>query len=86
MTQLNLMNITSYYDLDVYQQQKVLLMVSKPKNFFVAYFNALPQARTCAECFNKINELHHEIWGEYMYSDWKSFSKVYKRYLDKRRK
>ena len=79
---INLIILDSYFDLDFEQRAKVVVAVSKPKNFFDSFFNNLPNARTRIECFNKINDLHFEIYGYEMYSSYRSFSQMYKRYVN----
>lgn len=83
---LNLIQIDSYYDLDFQMRNKLILSISKPQNFFKTYFNNLKNSRTCVECFTKLNDLHFEIYGTYMYSSFDSFSKVYSRYIKKQTK
>lgn len=78
--QLNLLKVTSYYDLDFTQRNQVLLAISKPSAFFTTFYNQLPFARTNIECFNKLNDLHFDIWGQYMYSSYNSFQIVYKKH------
>lgn len=86
MAKLNLMQVQSYYDLSMIEREKVVIAVSKPKNFFNTFFNQLPDARNMVECFNKLNDLHYEIYTEYMYSTYASFQIVYSRHIKKTRK
>jgi hypothetical protein len=81
MNQLNLMKIESYHDLDFMQREKVILALSKSETFFKTFFNHLPYARTKTECFNHLNNLHLDIYGIYMYSDYNTFQTVYSKFL-----
>lgn len=78
---LNFQEISSYLDLDFTERNKVIIAISKPKNFFNTYFINLKNFNTRIECFNKLNDLHYEIYGFQMYSSWHSFNNVYSRYL-----
>ena len=78
---LNLIELESYYDLTFEQREKVIISISKPNKFFETYFNNLKNSRTCIECFNKLNDLHFEIYGSQMYSSFQSFSRVYSRHV-----
>jgi len=43
------------------------------KGFYSFYFNHLSKFNTQIECFQHINELHNQIFGEYRYSSYNSF-------------
>lgn len=86
MANLNLMQIESYYDLSMIEREKVVIAISKPKNFFNTFFNQLPNAKTMVECFNKLNDLHYDIYSEYMYSTYTSFMTVYGKHYKKTKK
>lgn len=79
----NLIQLESIFDLDFQERAEVIIAISKPKNFFKTYFKNLPYARTNLECFNKLNELHFEVYGEYMYSSYESFKVVCNRHYFK---
>lgn len=82
----NLMIITSYYNLTYAEREQVLLAISKPSAFFKTFFNNLPYAKTKTECFNQLNDLHFDIYAEYMYTDYRSFQIVYSRFTKNNRK
>ena len=86
MSSINIMTIDSYYDLTFEERNKLLVSISKPKNFFKTYFNNLKNSRTNIECFNKLNDMHFEIYASYMYSSFDSFSRVYGRYVKRKTK
>lgn len=80
-TTINLMSVSSYHSLTLIERQQVLLAISKPSTFFISFYNHLPHANSCIECFNQLNDLHFDIWGQYMYSSYNSFQTVYSKYL-----
>lgn len=86
MTNQNIFEIQSYYDLPFNEREKLLIAISKPKSFFNTFFNNLKNARNRIECFNKINDLHVEVYGYEMYSSYQSFIITYRKYLNKKKK
>lgn len=52
-----------------------------PLGFYRYYFNELPFQKTNTECFNHVNEIYFELFGEYRYEDYDSFRKQYNRHL-----
>lgn len=80
----NLMTV-NLTDLTAIEKYKLSVMLAKPKTFFETYFNNLPNARTCVECFNQLNDLHFEIFGEYMYTSMQSFLNQYTRNIKNRK-
>lgn len=53
--------------------------------FIKLYFDYLPKVKTNVEAFDKVNDLHHELFGEYRYSDIKSFKYALRYYKNKGR-
>ncbi len=45
--------------------------------FYNYYFNDLKYHRNQTECFNHINDLYFDIYGEYRYESYQSFSNQY---------
>ena len=82
----NYLKIQSYHNLTFKEKAEVIVSISKPENFYLTFFNNLPHARTRVECFNHLNDLHFDIYGFYMYSDYASFNNCYSRHLKNRRK
>lgn len=83
---MNYIEIDSYFKLSHEQRVDAIIALSKPQAFFITFFNNLANANSKIECFNKLNELHFEIYQEYMYSDYNSFRVVFTRYLNKKPK
>lgn len=73
-------------DLDIYQKFELSKILSVNHSFFKAYFNNLPFAKTQAECFNKLNDLHFEIFGIDKYSSYNSFRHKRNEYVENRLK
>jgi hypothetical protein len=85
MSQKNLIEIVSYYDLSFVERNKLIIQLSKPKSFFQTFFDNLKNTNTRIECFNKLNNLHQEIYGFEMYSSYESFITVYGRHIKNRK-
>lgn len=62
------------------QQNQLLKQLGTTVGFYQYYFNQLKHHKTNVECFNAVNELHFDLFGEYRYSSWATFvqSKFYK--------
>jgi len=82
----NYLKIESFHDLSFKEKAEVIVSISKPETFFMTFFENLPNARTQVECFNHLNDLHFDIYGFYMYSEYNSFRNTYQKYLKNRRK
>ena len=54
-------------------QNKLMRQLATSTGFYEYYFKQLKYHRTNIECFNKVNEAYFEIFGEYRYSDYRSF-------------
>lgn len=52
-----------------------------PHGFYKYYFDDLPYHPTNIECFNHVNQLYFDLYGEYRYSDYTSFRIQYNRHL-----
>jgi len=63
----------SFKSLSTSKQLDLAIQLGTVKGFYMYYFDQLPNFDTKTECFNKINELHHSIFNEYKYSEYKSF-------------
>lgn len=54
-----------------------------PLGFYRYYFNDLEYHRTQTDCFNHVNELYFDLYGEYRYDSYDTFRKCYNRALTK---
>lgn len=68
---------------ELQKKTKLLKQLGTAQGFYQHYFNELKNHRTNLECFNSINDLHFDLFGEYRYSSWHTFcqSKFYKNKL-----
>jgi hypothetical protein len=60
---------------------KILKKLGTAEGFYQYFFEQLPKHRTNLECFNHVNDLHLDLFGEYRYSSWHSFRQT-KHYLN----
>lgn len=77
----DLHNIKDIHELDQPLQYKLSLKLGgrTPLGFYRYYFNNLEYHRTQTDCFNHVNELYHQLFGEYRYESYKSFRRTYDR-------
>ncbi|SHG27952.1 hypothetical protein [Flavobacterium johnsoniae] len=56
-------------------EKKIELMqnLSTSAKFYAYYFSKLSDFRSNSDCFNHVNDLYHELFGEFRYSDYASF-------------
>ena len=73
------LHVASTTDLDVYQKNQLFKTLGgkSPDGFYIYYFNELPFHRNQNECFNHVNNLYLELFGEYRYSSYDSFRRKY---------
>ena len=66
-------------------QVEMMRKLYTPKGFIDYYFEQLklPDYKTNIECFNAINDIHYELFGEYKYSSYHSFRSQLSRHLKK---
>lgn len=58
------------------KENKLLRTLGTRQGFFNYYFEMLPQCRTNVECFNHVNDLHLDLFGEYRYETYNSFRQL----------
>lgn len=54
-------------------REKMYKKLGTRQGFFQYYFEQLPKHRTNVECFNQVNDLYMDLFGEERYSDFNSF-------------
>ncbi|WP_435624484.1 hypothetical protein [Flagellimonas sp.] len=59
------------------EQVKLMRRLATRLGFFQYYFENLKEHRTQVECFIYVNEKYFDLFGEYRYSDYDSFRKLY---------
>lgn len=57
------------------QQTEMMRKIHNPQGFYDYYFAQLPLHRTNVECFNAVNDLYFELFGDYKYSSYNSFQR-----------
>lgn len=70
-------------DLDAYQKFQLSRVLGgrSALGFYQYYFNDLKHHPTQIECFNHVNDLYFDIYGEYRYESYQSFSNQYKKHF-----
>lgn len=65
---------------ELQKQNQLLKQLGTTIGFYEYYVENIPSYRTYIECFNAVNDLYFDLFGEYRYSCWHSFkqSKFYK--------
>lgn len=73
---------------ELQQQNELMRSLGTREGFFKIYFKELgkqknghPMHRTNCECFNYVNRLHFDLFGEERFSGYHSFINAYKHYL-----
>lgn len=62
------------YQKKLLQQQFILAQqIGTVKGFYIYYFDTLPNFKTQKQCFDNVNELFVQIFGEEKYTDYNSF-------------
>jgi hypothetical protein len=61
-------------------QNKLMRQLATTNGFFQYYFSQLKYHRTNIECFNAVNDLYLDFFGEERYSSYKSFQVLQSRY------
>lgn len=61
-------------------QNHLLKSLGTAIGFYKFFFDNLPNHKTYIECFNYVNDLHFDLFGEYRYSCFDSFkqNRLYK--------
>jgi len=54
-------------------QVELMRSLSTTPKFFVYYFSKLSEFGSNKACFDSVNELYFDLFGEYKYSDYASF-------------
>jgi hypothetical protein len=65
------------------QDQEIKLIKNlggrSPFGFYAYYFNELPYHKTNKDAFDHVNSIYFDLFGEYRYSSFDVFRKVYAR-------
>lgn len=55
------------------QENKLMKKIATTQGFYQYFFSQLKNHRTANECFNNVNDIYFDFFGEYKYSSWFSF-------------
>lgn len=55
------------------KEKQLMRQLVKPDGFFDYYFKQLKHYTTNIDCFNAVNDMYFDFFGEYRYSSYKSF-------------
>lgn len=65
------------------KENEIIRKIATASGFYEYYFKQLKHYKTEIECFNAINELYHNYFGEFKYSSYDSFRKIKNKNLKK---
>ena len=65
------------------KEAEIMKQIATPRGFYGYYFNSLANFKTNLDCFNHVNELYFQFFGEYKYSGYDSFKQNQKKHLKK---
>ncbi|MAM27436.1 MAG: hypothetical protein CMC13_00280 [Flavobacteriaceae bacterium] len=72
------------------QKVEIAIKLRSAADFFATYYEYLPKFKMQKDCFNYLNEIHLEVFGEEKYSNYGSFRVIMhrdgKKYLKSRNK
>jgi hypothetical protein len=63
------------------KENEIIRKIGTVTGFYEYYFQQLKNHKTEIECFEAVNDLYFEYFGEYKYSSYDSFRKVKNKYL-----
>jgi len=67
------------------EQNELMRKLYSRKTFFLFYFDMLPNFKTQTECFDAVNLLHYNLFGEEKYSSYDSFRRRITDLLNKKK-
>lgn len=62
----------------LHAENKIMRQLATREGFYKYYFSQLKHHETNTDCFNAVNELYFDLFGEYRYSNYKVFMSGYK--------
>ena len=62
------------------QEKKIMQQIATANGFYQYYFSQLLNYKSNLDCFNAVNEMYYEFFGEYRYSGYESFKQQIKKY------
>lgn len=63
------------------QQEQIEIMkkLGTASGFYNYYFNQLPNFKSTSDCFNYVNKLYYQFFGEFRYSSFNTFQSTVSR-------
>lgn len=71
----NQQNLTKQIE-ELQAENKLMRQLATSTGFYEYYFSQLKHHRTNIECFNHVNDLYFDIFGEYRYASYYSFART----------
>ena len=63
------------------KERKIMQQIATASGFYQYYFLNLHDYSTNLDCFNAVNEMYYNFFGEYRYSGYESFKQNIKKYV-----
>jgi len=67
------------------KQNELMRKIGTREGFFQHYFQMLNDHKKSIDAFNELNEIYHELFKEYRYSDFDSFKKQYYKFIKEKK-
>lgn len=64
-------------------ENETIRQIATSSGFYEYYFKKLKEHLTEIDCFNEVNDLYFEYFGEYKYASYNSFRKLKNKHLKK---
>ena len=64
-------------------ENEIIKRIATSAGFYQYYFENLKHYKTEIDCFEKINDLYYEFFGEHKFSSYDSFRKQKNKYITK---
>ena len=62
------------------KEREIMQKIATASGFYQYYFSQLLNYNSNLECFNAINDMYFDFFGEYRYSGYESFKQQIKKY------
>jgi hypothetical protein len=69
-------NALRIYIAKIEKENEIMRSLSTRQGFYNEFFKELKTAASNKAAFEKVNELYHNLFGQYRYSDWNSFKRM----------
>ena len=65
------------------KEREIMRQIVTANGFYKYYFSQLVNYKSNLDCFNAINDMYFDFFGEYRYSGYESFKQQIKKYINK---